>query len=113
MFAPPAGRFLLATHEGQAVGCVALKPREGGTSELKRLYVRPGYRGLRIGWNLVTKLLDEARQIGYRRIVLDSHISMTKAHEIYRAVGFETVPTPADFPEHLKPVVVFMECRLA
>jgi len=113
VYSPPAGRLLLATHDGAAVGCVALKPHhDEHTCELKRLYVRPGYRGLRVGWQLVSTVVEEARRAGYRRIVLDSHISMTKAHDLYRAVGFETIPTPADFPERLKAVVVFMECRL-
>ena len=57
-------------------------------------------------------LVEEARRQGYRRIVLDSHMSMTKAHDIYQSAGFRKVPTPADFPEVLKPVVVFMELDL-
>ena len=112
VFAPPAGRLLLAMHEGQPAGCVAFKPRDGATCELKRLYVRPAFRGHRIGWELVRSLMAEARASGYGRMVLDSHVSMRGAHSIYRAFGFHVVSTPADFPEHLKPVVVFMECDL-
>jgi ribosomal protein S18 acetylase RimI-like enzyme len=74
--------------------------------------VRPSFRGLNIGWKLVNLLVDEARQSGYQRMLLDSHISMKKAHAIYKAVGFRKVKTPDDFPEHLKPVAVFMECDL-
>lgn len=112
IYAPPAGRLLLATVDGGPAGCIALKGHDAETAELKRLYVRPAYRGQSIGQRLCAALVVEARGQGYRRIVLDSHISMTKAHEIYMASGFRKVPTPVDFPEALKPVVVFMELDL-
>ena len=112
IYAPPMGRLLLATVDGRPAGCIALKGHDAETAELKRLYVRPGYRGQAIGQHLVAALVDEARGEGYRRIVLDSHMSMTKAHDIYQSAGFRKVPTPADFPEVLKPVVVFMELDL-
>jgi ribosomal protein S18 acetylase RimI-like enzyme len=75
--------------------------------------VRPQFRGLEIGWQLVNRLVAEARQAGYERMVLDSHRSMKKAHALYQAVGFKRVSAPADFPEALQPVVVFMECDLS
>jgi GNAT superfamily N-acetyltransferase len=112
IYAPPRGRLLLARYGLEPAGCVALRPHGGGTCELKRLYVRPAFRGLRVGWLLVERLLEDARQSGYGRMVLDSHRSMRKAHEIYAAHGFKTVDPPDDFPESLKPVVVFMECDL-
>jgi len=113
IFSPPAGRLLLAVHDGRAAGCIALKPHAGTTGELKRLYVRPAFRGLSIGRQLVDTLVREARQSGYQRLVLDTHISMKAAHALYAAAGFHTVPTPANFPAALKPLVVFMECDLA
>ena len=58
-------------------------------------------------------LVEYARQSGYQRIVLDSHISMKKAHAIYQEIGFRLVSAPDDFPEELKPIVVFMECGLS
>jgi len=111
-YSPPAGRLLVAVQDGQVAGCVALKPHDAHTVELKRLYVRPGFRGHRIGEQLVSAVMAEARKIGYRRVILDSHISMTRAHDLYRAAGFQLVGAPDDFPAHLKPVVVFMECDL-
>ncbi len=113
LYAPPRGRMMLATVDGEPAGCVCMKPVDVGTCELKRLYVRPGLRGLKIGWKLLTALMDEARTCGYRRMVLDSHISMEKAHQLYEAAGFKRIPTPDDFPEELKPIVAFMECDLA
>ena len=112
IYAPPDGRLRLAALDGRPAGCVALRSHGGGVGELKRLYVRPAFRGQAIGQRLVGALIAEARAAGYRRMVLDSHLSMTKAHEIYRAAGFRTIDTPADFPETLKPIVVFMELAL-
>jgi GNAT superfamily N-acetyltransferase len=112
-YAPPRGRLLLATHDGEPAGCVALKPHDAEVCELKRLYVRPGLRGHDLGRKLVVALVQAARDTGCRRMVLDSHISMTRAHQLYESVGFERVPTPDDFPEELKPLVVFMELDLS
>jgi GNAT superfamily N-acetyltransferase len=112
IYAPP-GRLLLAMQDGKPAGCVCLKAHDANTSELKRLYVRPIFRGQNIGQQLVKILVKEARQSRYQRIVLDSHASMKKAHAIYLEVGFRLVSAPNDFPEELKPVVVFMECDLS
>lgn len=109
IYAPPQGRLLLATYDGQPAGCVCLKAHDAATCELKRLYVRPAFRGHDIGWGLVNQLIDEARVAGYKRMILDSHISMEKAHAIYEGAGFRRVSAWPDFPEHLKPLVVFME----
>ena len=113
VYAPPAGRLLLATHEGQPAGCVCSKHQDATTCELKRLYVRPTMRGQNLGQRLVGMLIEEARRSGYQRMVLDSHSSMKKAHEIYRAAGFRDVSAPDGFPEEMKPVVVFMELDLS
>jgi GNAT superfamily N-acetyltransferase len=113
VYAPPAGRLLLAMQDGQPAGCVCLKGHDATTSELKRLYVRPTFRGQNIGQQLVKMLVEEARQSGCQRIVLDSHSSMEKAHAIYQEAGFRLVSAPDNFPENLKPIVVFMECDLS
>ena len=62
---------------------------------------------------MVAAVVAEAREVGYRRLVLDSHASMTKAHALYEGAGFRKVAAPADFPEALRPIVVFMEMDLA
>jgi GNAT superfamily N-acetyltransferase len=109
IYVPPAARLFLATVDGHPAGCIALKRHDDETCELKRLYVRPAFRGHQLGRRLVNLVLDAARDVGYERIILDSHISMKPAHEIYLAAGFRFVAPPANFPDRFRPVVVFME----
>jgi GNAT superfamily N-acetyltransferase len=113
VFAPPDGRLLLATLDGAAAGSIALRRHDAATAEVKRLYVRPGFRGHNIGGQLVAAVIAAARETGYRRMVLDSHRTMTSAHALYRGAGFHDVDAPADFPAHLKPIAVFMAMDLA
>ena len=112
IYSPPHGRLLLAMQDGQPAGCVALKGQDDLICELKRMYVRPAFRGQGVGQALVRTLTEEARQAGFERMILDSHISMKKAHEIYQTFGFKKVRPPDDFPEKFKSIVVFMECEL-
>lgn len=112
IYAPPAGCLMLAAYEGRPAGCFALKRQDAATGELKRLYVRPAFRGLNIGRRLVTVVVAAARELGYRRLVLDSHVSMTKAHELYEEVGFRRIGAPPGFPEATKAIAVFMEMDL-
>jgi putative acetyltransferase len=109
VFVPLAGRLLLARVDGQPAGSIALKPVGPATGELKRLYVRPSFRGLALGQQLVAAIVQAARQAGYQRLILDSHATMTHAHALYRAAGFKLVDAPPDFPEGIRPEVVFME----
>ena len=113
VYAPPAGQLFLARQDGQPAGCIALKPVDAAIGELKRLYVRPSFRGLAIGQQLVAALVQAGRHASYQRLVLDSHKSMTNAHALYRAAGFQFVEAPPDFPEAIKPEIVFMEMALA
>lgn len=109
---PPSGCFLLATVDGKAAGCVALISDDPEIGELKRMFVHPAFRGQRISERMVESLFEQARLYGYKRVILDSHRSMTNAHEIYRKLGFGEVDAPTDFPEELKQVVVFMDRSL-
>jgi len=111
-YAPPSGQLLLAMQDGQPAGCIAFIGHDANTCELKRLYVRSTFRGYGIGWELVKVLIEKARHARYERMVLDSHVSMKKAHELYQAIGFQRVGAPDGFPEAVKPYVVFMECEL-
>jgi ribosomal protein S18 acetylase RimI-like enzyme len=102
-YAEPAGRLLLAWRGDQAIGCVALRPVDATTAEMKRLYVRPGARGGQLGRRLAERICDEARAAGYARICLDTIPSMAAAVALYRSLGFEpTAPYVYNpFPEAL------------
>jgi len=90
-YAPPRGRLLLAFDGDSAAGCVALRPVDHRTCEMKRLYVRPQARGQRLGWRLAQRICDEAQKAGYRRICLDTLSTMTSAQALYRSLGFQPI----------------------
>ena len=98
-YAPPGGRLLLAHLDGEPAGCVALRPLRNETCELKRLYVRPAYRGRGVGRALVGCALAAAREAGYRRVCLDTlPRRMAEAQALYRSFGFTPVEPYAAAP---------------
>jgi ribosomal protein S18 acetylase RimI-like enzyme len=108
-YAPPSGRLLLALHENRAAGCVALKKLDDETCEMKRLYVKPPYRNLRIGKALVDALIREAQMAGYRRMRLTTVATMERAISIYQSWGFKEIPA---YCHHPVPDTIFMELTL-
>ena len=91
-YAPPEGRLLLAEYEGQLAGCVALHALDPGICEMKRLYLRPLCRGKGLGRTLAEHIIAEARQIGYRRMRLDTVEPVMKdAVAMYRRLGFKEI----------------------
>jgi putative acetyltransferase len=92
-YAPPQGRLLLAEHEGQLAGCIALHKLEAGICEMKRLYLRPQFRGKGLGRQLAERIIAEAREIGYQRMRLDTVEPVMKdAVAMYRKFGFTEIP---------------------
>lgn len=91
-YAPPEGRLLLAEYEGRPAGCVALHKLDSGLCEMKRLYLRPEFRGKGLGRALAERIIAEARQIGYQRIRLDTVEPVMKdAVAMYRKLGFKEI----------------------
>lgn len=91
-YAPPHGRLLLAEYETKLAGCVALHKWEAGICEMKRLYLRPAFRGKGLGRVLAEAIITEARNIGYQRMRLDTIEPIMKdAVEMYRKLGFREI----------------------
>ena len=91
-YAPPEGRLLLAEYEGLLAGCVAVHKWESGICEMKRLYLRPPFRGKGFGRGLAEAIIAEARNIGYQRMRLDTIEPIMKdAVEMYRKLGFRQI----------------------
>jgi GNAT superfamily N-acetyltransferase len=114
IFLPPYGRLLLAT-EGDCTAGIACMRRIGEhTGEIKRMYVRPEFRGRGIGRALVEALLVEAQAIGYATVRLDSTRFMHAAHSLYRSVGFREIEpySESEIPPELQQRWVFMEKEL-
>ena len=97
-YAPPGGALLLARVSGTPAGCVALRRIEAGTAELKRLYVRPGHRGLGLGRLLAEAVVEHARELEYQRLRLDTAPEMAAAHELYTGLGFHEIAAYRENP---------------
>lgn len=109
-YAAPSGRLLLATSDAIAAGCVALHRLENNICEMKRLYVRPQFRGTGLGKRLAEEIIAQARQIGYARMRLDTVVSvMGRAVELYRDLGFREIPP---YRENPIPSALYMELEL-
>ena len=97
-YGPPDGALLLATKDQRAVGCVALRRFTPTDAEMKRLYIQPPYRHLGIGRLLARCIAERARELGYRRVVLDTLVSMQGAQALYRCLGFVSIEPYYDNP---------------
>lgn len=87
-YVPPRGALLIVRVGDDVAGCVALRPLDAATGEMKRLYVRPAFQGMGLGRRLVEAVIDAARQAAYRELRLDTLASMESAQALYRQLGF-------------------------
>lgn len=92
-YVPPRGVLLVARLGGQAVGCGALRPGPAeGVGEVKRMYVTPAVRGRRIAERLLGELVEAARRLGYRRLVLETGTEQPEALRLYERLGWTPAP---------------------
>jgi len=109
-YVPPSGRLLLAVENDQIAGCVAVRKIGADLCEMKRLYVRPAFRGQGLGRTLAEKIIEAGRDMGYARMRLDTlPRRMAPAIAMYRSLGFKTIE-----PYYHNPIegVVFLELEL-
>jgi putative acetyltransferase len=111
-YAQPGGCLLLAEVDGQAAGCVALRPRQPGICELKRMYVRPIFQGCGLGQALCERVIQEGKRRGYSLMRLDTEKSLSVAQHIYHSFGFQDVLPYYDAPPEIGDRAVFMELVL-
>ena len=108
-YAPPAGTLLLCSARGQAAGCVGLRGLGDGSSEMKRLYVRPAWRGFGVGRLLAHAVVEAARRQGHALMRLDTLARMTEAVALYRSMGFVTA---APYCHNPQPDALYLELVL-
>lgn len=91
-YIPPGGTFFLALWEGEPAGCIGLRRFDDEACEMKRMFVRPGYRGLGIAKELCNVFFDSVKEFGYTKVLLDTNKEMTEAIAIYQKLGFAVIP---------------------
>ncbi len=102
----PYGRLYLAYYDGELAGCIGLKKIDEQNCEMKRLYVRPEYRGKQIGNVLIKRIVSEAKEVGYSFMLLDTLPFLKSAIHMYKKWGFYEIPcynnSPMEFSIYMK-----------
>jgi GNAT superfamily N-acetyltransferase len=112
VYAPPDGRMFLASYSAQTAGCGAFHRMTADTCEMKRMYVRPEFRGKQIGRRLADTLILAAREAGYSIMRLETTTYLDRAIALYSALGFRTSQPYCTIPEDFRKIVVCMELDL-
>ncbi|MHC4476195.1 MAG: GNAT family N-acetyltransferase [Planctomycetota bacterium] len=108
-YAPPEGCLLIAEYDGEITGCVALRKQNDGVCEMKRLYVKQKFRGLKIGKALAEAIIEQARKAGYTHMRLDFVSPRQAAECLYESLGFKETDAYEEIPIE---GAVFMELKL-
>ncbi|MHC4396617.1 MAG: GNAT family N-acetyltransferase [Planctomycetota bacterium] len=108
-FGPPDGCLLVAKDKKEPAGCVALRKLSDETCEMKRLYVKPEFRGLKIGRNLANAVIAHARKIGYKHMRIHTITAFEQANRLYKSLGFNEIDPYEYTPRE---DAVFMELKL-
>ncbi len=110
-YAPPAGCLLVATCDGEAAGCVALRDLGNGVCEMKRMFVRTDLHGRGVGRALSAGVIDAARSMGFERMRLDTSVGQVEAIGLYQSEGFIPIEPYYELPDRMREWLVFMELR--
>ena len=97
-YGKPYGRLYIAFYNGNVAGCIGLKQIDNENSEMKRLFVKPEFRGKHIGNILAEKVINEAKEIGYKSILLDTFPFLESAIKMYKKMGFYEIKRYNDSP---------------
>ena len=108
-FRPPDGCLLVAKYKKESAGCVALRMLSDDTCEMKRLYVKPKFRGLKIGRNLANAVIKQAQKIGYKHMRIHTISALEQANRLYKSLGFNEID-PFEYTP--REDAVFMELKL-
>ena len=111
-FAPPRGRLLVAEEDGRIAGCVALRGLGDGDCEMKRMFVAPDFHGKGVGLLLGRSIVEQAKAIGYRRMLLDTGPAQREAQGLYRKLGFRDIEPYYELEPQVRDWLVFMELDL-
>ena len=109
MYGPPKGELWLVQDGNQWVGCTALRQLDAATCELKRMYIKPAYRGRGLADQLMHTALDTAQQLGYQFMKLDSLRRLEPALKVYQRYGFTEI---APYNYNPEADVIYFEKRL-
>ena len=108
-FGPPDGCLLLAKYNNESAGCVALRKLNDKTCEMKRLYVKPKLRGLKVGRDLANAVIECAKKIGYTYMRIHTITPLVQANNLYKSLGFKQIDPYEHTPRQDS---VFMELKL-
>lgn len=114
-FLPPNGRLVLAFIDNNACGIGCLKSINNEIGEIKRMYVNPYFRKIGLGRAILQSLINAAKEIGYKKVRLDSPKFMEAAHTLYRIFGFKDIPVypEVEIPEEFGQYLLFMELEIS